>query len=364
MRDIHRYEFKHTSTYPPPGHKVLVLISQPDDVPLEEWQISYHKYVDEGIASMNFREFVMTTKIERRDEGKAIEKNYLDEIFEGSAVGRRPNGRFPFNESCDLFISHEIVLRSIYRIPIYASGLIPSYPGRVRHASEVLTSGLKKDQDEWALYMLCTFDVCNIDGIPKSLIRSFLLGDRVDNQYHLETGRPVYLQNTYTYHRPWKAIINFLKSLHVPSNSAASDIPFINNSYLLLMKNMAFTMKTVPKSRRKRVTGFRNRNCDKWVHGDKICSRYGVGWGKKGGWSGEDINPNSLGQVEGYHDYNNQGNVNEDDDDNANNTDLEQAAQAIADFQSLTDAQVYNFYIKFFNSNQTLTFHYYLLQFS
>lgn len=74
-----------------------------------------------------------------------------------------------------------------------------------------------------------------------------------------------------------------------------------------------------------------------------------VEWGKKGGWSGEDINPNSSGQVEGYHDYNNQGYVNEDDDDNANNTEREQAAQVIADFQSLTDAQVYNFYIHFFN---------------
>ena len=105
------------------------------------------------------------------------------------------------------------------------------------------------------------------------------------------------------------------------------------------MKNMAFTMRTVPKSRRKRVTGFRNRNTDKWVDGNKISSRYGVGWGIKGGWSGEDRNPNYSSHVQGYQEYNDA--VNEDED--LNNTEREQAAQAIADFQNLTDAQVNHF---------------------
>ena len=285
----------------------------------------------------------MNTKTERRDEGKSVEKNYLEESIgeriERLLVGRRPNARFPLNESSDLFLSHEIVLRSIYPIPIYASGLIPKYPGRVRHSSEFLTSGLKKDQDEWALYMLCTFDVCNIDGIPKSLIRNYQLGDRVRDQYYPVTGRPVYLKNSYTYHRPWEAIIIFLKSLNVPSTSDPSGIPFINHSYKLLMKNMAFTMRTVPKSRRKRVTGFRNRNTDKWVDGNKISSRYGVGWGIKGGWSGEDRNQNYSSHVQVYQEYNDAAN----EDEDRNNTEREQAAQAIADFRNLTDAQVNHF---------------------
>ena len=93
MWDIHRYAFKNTALYPSPGHKVLVSLNDPEDFPLEEWQITYHRNVDEGIACMSYREYVICMKIERRNEGLLPEKNYIQPISGGinpPTVGRRP----------------------------------------------------------------------------------------------------------------------------------------------------------------------------------------------------------------------------------------------------------------------------------
>ena len=117
------------------------------------------------------------------------------------------------NESSVLFISHENVQKSIIHIPIYASGTIPKYPGRKLNHGERFTELARKQQDDWALYILCVFDRCNIDGIPISLVCNVILGERREGETHLITGRPVYEINQYTFHRPWTALQNFLKDL-------------------------------------------------------------------------------------------------------------------------------------------------------
>lgn len=257
----------------------------------------------------------------------------------GESIHQRLGGVL-LNESSDLFLSHEMVIRSLQLVPVYCSGPIPPYPGKHRSASDNITSKLIKDQDEWALYMSCTFDICNIDGIPFSLIKSVILGERVSGQYYPVTGRPIFLRNNYTYHRPWIAIINFLKVLHIPSTQHPTEIPFINRSIILQMKQMSYSMKTVPQSRRDRVTSFRNRNSDKWADGDKLCSRYAVGWGINGGWSAETENPNYSGHIPGYQEFNNDEHPHGDDNDDLTDGQRQQAAQVIADFQNITDSEV------------------------
>ena len=46
------------------------------------------------------------------------------------------------------------------------------------------------------------FDVCNIDGIPKSLIRNCLLGEIVTVRSHPVSGCLVFLKNIHAHHRP------------------------------------------------------------------------------------------------------------------------------------------------------------------
>ena len=96
-------------------------------------------------------------------------------------------------------------------------------------------------------------------------------------------------------------------------------------------------MQAVSKTRRERVTKFRNKNTDKWVDGSKLSSQYGKGWGKPGGWPDELQNPNYLHPVPGY-----QQNGNEEDEDVEGITEAErnEAAQIIANIQSMTDDQV------------------------
>ena len=339
--DTYRYTYINNPEYPHPGHKVIVEIHSEAQSPLPEWQVNYHKYVDEGIASMSFREWVMCMRIEKRLDGAEVMKNnipqQLHEPIRRNAPGRKPNGRYPLNESSVLFLSHENVQKSIIQIPIYASGVIPKYPGKKLNNGEVLTELTKKKQDEWALYILCVFDRCNIDGIPCSLVSNVQLGARRGQEVHIITGRPVYEQNTYSFHRPWIALQNFLKELEKPSLHDPTTIPFISRSISQQIRNISFSMEAVTKSRRERVTKFRNRNTDKWSEGSKLASQYGKGWGISGGWPHELQNPNYLHPIPGY-----QQNGNEEDDNSDGITEGQrnEAAQIIADIQSLTEDQV------------------------
>ena len=97
-------------------------------------------------------------------------------------------------------------------------------------------------------------------------------------------------------------------------------------------------MKAVSKARRERVTKFRNRNTDKWAEGSKLPSQYGKGWGISGGWPEELQNPNYLNSIPGYQQN---GNEEDDDADGITEAQRDEAAQIIADIQSMTDDQVY-----------------------
>ena len=340
--DNYRYKFINTFEYPHPGHKVIVEIGHETQYPLAEWQINYYKYIDEGIASMSFREWVMCMKIEKRPEGAQVIRNNIPQANDPNsrnAPGRKPNGRYPLNESSVLFISHENVQKSIIHIPIYASGTIPKYPGRKLNNGERLTELAKKKQDEWALYILCVFDRCNIDGIPTSLVSNVQLGERRGQETHLITGRPVYEINQYVFKRPWIALQTFLKELEKPSIHDPTTVPFINRSIIQQIKNISFSMKAVSKTRRERVTKFRNRNTDKWAEGSKLPSQYGKGWGISGGWPEELQNPNYLNSIPGYQQN---GNEEDDDADGITEAQRDEAAQIIADIQSMTDDQVYS----------------------
>ena len=339
--DHYRYKYINNDEFPYPGHKVIIEIRENIQHPLPEWQINYYKYLDEGIASMSFREWVMCMKVEKRPKGADIMNNnicqQLNSVGIRNAAGRKPNGRYPLNESCVLFMSHENVQKSIIQIPIYASGTIPKYPGRELNNGELITDLTKSKQDEWAVYILCVFDRCNIDGIPCSLVSNVQLGARRGQEIHLITGRPVYEINTYTFHRPWKALQNFLKDLEKPSIYDPMKVPFINRSISQQIRNLSFSMQAVTKSRRERVTKFRNRNTDKWSEGSKLASQYGKGWGLSGGWPDEFRNPNYAHNIPGY-----QQNGNEEDDAYEEMTEIQrnEAAQIIADIQSMTDDQV------------------------
>ena len=219
--DHYRYKYINNDEFPYPGHKVIIEIRENIQHPLPEWQINYYKYLDEGIASMSFREWVMCMKVEKRPEGADIMNNNISQQLNSvgirNAAGRKPNGRYPLNESCVLFMSHENVQKSIIQIPIYASGTIPKYPGRELNNGELITDLTKSKQDEWAVYILCVFDRCNIDGIPCSLVSNVQLGARRGQEIHLITGRPVYEINTtgilFTDHgKHYKILLKTLKS--------------------------------------------------------------------------------------------------------------------------------------------------------